>query len=226
MFRRTRFPIEATLVLATFAAVPLAAQASVYNNEAAFVAAAGPAKASLPSSLGGVPSFSAAPFAFQADPGQSFNIDTTGYGQPIPGEDNLVLSGYESQTLTSAMPLYAFGFRIFQPSNAAPLPGSTGGYCNFTCDTGPFTVTLSAGVTQVAQFSVTPAFDTVEFHGWAGTVAFDTIRIDDTLRTIDNEYFSTYRYSTAPVPEPGAWALILETAVWRPELGREPALAR
>jgi hypothetical protein len=209
MSLRTRIPFQATVALAALAASPLAAQATVYSNEAAFVAAAGPAKANLPASLGGVPSFNAAPFVFQADPGQSFEVNTGAYGQPIPGEDNLVLSGYESQTLTVAAPIYAFGFKMFQPSNPQPLPGVSGGaYCNFQCDNGPFTVTLFAGAAQVAQFSFTPTIDTVEFRGWAGTVAFDTIRIDDSLGTIDNEYFSTYRYSTAPVPEPGTWALM------------------
>jgi hypothetical protein len=207
MASRNPLPWRTAFTLAALAAAPMAAQAVVYSNEAAFVAAAGSAQAALPASLGGA-SFSAAPFTFQADPGQSFVVDTGAYGQPIPGDGNLVLSGYESHTLTSAVPLYAFGFRMFQPSNAAQPPGSSGGYCNFACDAGPFTVTLFNGAAQVAQFSFTPAFDTVEFRGWAGSVAFDSIRIDDTLGTIDNEYFSTYRYSTTPVPEPGAWGLM------------------
>jgi hypothetical protein len=195
-------------LLGLLSAVPVAASAMVYTNEAAFVAAAGAAKVNLPGGLAGPAIFGAAPFTFAADPGQSFAIDTTAYGQAIPGEDNLLLNGYESQTLTASVPLYAFGFKIFQPSNAQPIPGASPVSCNWPCDFGAFTVTMFNGSSPVAQFSFTPAADTVEFHGWAGTLAFDKIVIDDTLRTIDNEYFAIYRYSTTPVPEPATWALM------------------
>ena len=203
-------PIPLIVAAAALATAPLATPAAtVYTSEAAFIAAAGAAKASLPASLVATPSFTAAPLTFQSDSGQTFVINTSLYGQAIPGEDNLLLNGYESHTLTSAVPLYAFGFRIFQPSNANPSPGPNGVACYAACDSGPFTVSLFLGATPVANFSFTAAFNTVEFHGYAGTAAFARIRIDDTLRTIDDEYFSTYRYSATPVPEPGTWALLL-----------------
>ncbi len=206
MFYRTSY--KAIFAATAFIALAFPAKAAtLYSSEAAFVAAAGPAKASLPVTLASTSSFSAAPFSFSADAGQSFVIDTPIYGQPILGEDNLLFNGYESQTLVSAAPLYAFGFNIFQPSNAAPNPGPNGVACYFPCDTGSFTVTLFLGATMVDNFTFVPATDTVEFHGYAGIAPFDKIRIEDDLSTIDDEYFATYRYATQPVPEPPVWVL-------------------
>jgi len=198
--------LVATGALATFSA---AASAAIYTSEAAFVAAAGSAHADLPIVLPASASFDAAPFSFSADPGQSFVISTATYGQAIGDEDNLPLNGVESHTLVASMPIYAFGFKIFQPSNAAPIPGGGQVACYHPCDAGSFTVSMSLGAAPVASFSFTPAYDTVEFHGYAGTAAFDTIRINDDSGSMDDEYFATYRYGAQPVPEPGTWALLL-----------------
>lgn len=191
--------------------VPAAMAATIYTNESAFITAVGSAQAALPAVLPSTASFSAAPFTFTADPGQTFVIDTSVYGKAIPGDGNLLLNGYESHELLSSVVLYAFGFKMFQPSNAAPTSPTNPVACYFTCDAGMFSVSLFNGSTLVDSFSFTPVYDTVEFHGYAGTAAFNRIRIEDTLKTIDDEYFSTYRYSTSPAaaPEPAAVSLIL-----------------
>lgn len=201
-------PRTLAAVVAT-AAFCTTAGAATYTSEAAFIGAAGSAHADLPAALAASASFGAAPFTFSADPRQSFVIDSGTYGQPIGDEDNLLLNGVESHTLVSSMPIYAFGFKIFQPSNASPIPGAGQVACYYPCDAGSFTVSMSLGAAPVASFTFTPAYDTVEFHGYAGTAAFDTIRINDDAGTIDDEYFATYRYGVAPVPEPGSWALLL-----------------
>jgi hypothetical protein len=196
------------LAVVTITAVAFPAIAATsYTSEASFITAAGAAKASLPGTLAATSSFGAAPLTFSADAGQTFVIDTPVYGHPISGEANLLLSGYESQTLVSAVPLYAFGLKIFQPSNSAPIPGPNGVACYLTCDRGSFTITLLQGAAVVDSFTFTPVYDAVEFHGYAGATAFNRIRISDDLATADDEYFSTYRYSTQPVPELPTWAM-------------------
>ena len=195
--------------IAFCAVAPPAAAATVYSSEASFVAAAGTAKATLPSFLAPAGSFNTAPFAFSSDAGQTFVIDTSVYGQAISGEDNLLISGYESQTLVSSIPLYAFGLQIFQPSNAAPVSGPNGVACYTTCDSGSFTIALFQGAAIVDSFTFTPVNNTVEFHGYAGSTPFTRIRINDDLGTIDNEYFATYRYATQPVPELSTSALLV-----------------
>jgi hypothetical protein len=219
-----------TAFAAALSVAPPAAAAEIFTSEAAFVAAAGSGRAFLPPVLGSTGSFTAAPFTFQSDPGQAFVIDTAQYGLPIPGEANLLVSGYESHTLVSPVALYAFGFNIFQPSNRAPAGGSTGVACYFACDRGPFTVDLFLGATLVDSFTFTPAFDTPEFHGYAGTAAFDRIRVVDVLRTIDDEYFSTYRFSTAPVVSrpvhaPAPWTLVFAAALAALAAARRPRRA-
>lgn len=209
---RDAFVILALLIAGT------ASAGTVYTSEGIFVFDNGGASASLAAiaPLGSTSAFVAAPFSFTSDAGQSFVIDTTSFGQPIPGEDNLLLNGYESHTLQSSVPLYAFGFKIFQPSNAQP-PGGTGVACYFPCDAGSFTVSLFSGITPVDSFTFTPAFDTVEFHGYAGSTAFDRIRINDDSGSIDDEYFAVYRYSVNPVPEPSSIVLLaaaLATLGW------------
>jgi hypothetical protein len=193
---------------AALAMVCAGTAAATYTNEASFIADVGSARADLPAALtSGTTSFTVAPFTFASDPGQSFVIDTLTYGLAIPDEDNLLLNGRESQTITSAVPIYAFGFKIFQPSKSSPdAPGDVA--CYYPCDAGSFTVSLSLGATPVASFSFTPAYDTVEFHGYAGALAFDTIRINDDSGSIDDEYFAMYRYGRQPIPEPGTWALM------------------
>jgi PEP-CTERM motif len=196
------------LIAPVLLTLPVAASAVVHADEASFVAAAGAAKIALPGSLAPTSGFSATGFSFLSDPDQTFVIDTPTYGQAIAGEDNLLFNGHESHTVLSAQPLYAFGFKVFQPGNAAPVPPSQVA-CYFPCDAGTITVSLSLGAAPVTGFSFTPAFDTVEFHGWAGSMAFDTIRISDDSGSIDDEYFAIYRYSLQPVPEPATAALML-----------------
>jgi hypothetical protein len=201
-------PTLSKTLAAALLCAPLLAGATVYTSEATFIADVGSARADLPATLtSGTTSFTVAPFTFASDAGQSFVIDTPTYGMAIPDEDNLLLNGLESHTLTSAAPIYAFGFKIFQPSNAAPV-GASNVACYWPCDAGTFTVSLSLGATPVASFSFTPAYDAVEFHGWAGALAFDTIRINDDSGSIDDEYFATYRFGRQPIPEPGTWALM------------------
>jgi hypothetical protein len=194
---------------AVTALLPAAAPATTfYSSEAAFIADVGTAKASLPSAVTG--DFTAAPFDFKALPalGQSFVINTPQYGQPIPGEDNLLLNAQETFTLESATPLYAFGFTSYQPDNASP-PGGTGVACYFPCDEGTFTVTLKNGATVVDSFQFKLPYVTQTFRGYWGATAFDTIVINDDNATIDDEYFALFRYGTTPVPLPAAAWLLL-----------------
>lgn len=194
----------ATVLLAVV--VPPAGATTVYSNEANFVADNGNAKASLPASVAG--DFTAAPFTFIGIAG-TLVIDTPQYGQPIPGEDNLLLSGTESFDLASSIPLLAFGFTAYQPSNSSPANGTTGVACYFPCDTGSFTVSFSAngGSTFFDSMTLTPGYDARTFFGYAGTTPFNFVRIVDNNNTIDDEYFAHFRY--APVPEPEiAWLLL------------------
>ena len=192
-----------SIVLTVFAA-SLASAATVYTNEASFINDVGNDRAFLPGSVLRASSFSAAPFDFTLNTTvQVFDIDAAQYGVPIAGEDNLVISDHESHELQSSFALLAFGFSFFQPSNNTPIPGPTGVACYAACDSGAFSVSLFQGATLIDSFSFTAAFDTVEFHGYAGSTPFDRIEIVDTLGTIDNEYFSTYRYAAVPVPAAG-----------------------
>ena len=190
-----------------------AAQSTTYTNEASFVAAAGPATIPLPA---GPTSgdFTASGFSFAAAPGSSFVIDTPTYGKAIPGEDNLLLNSTESFNVGAPGAIHAFGFEIYRPSNANPSPGDPRGpvACNFTCGKDPFTVALFSGVTFVDSFTFTPVQDAIEFHGYTGSVAFDSIRIIEGgtfPENIGDEYFADFRFGTSVVPEPATWALMI-----------------
>ena len=119
------------------------AQATVYTNEASFIAAAGPATIPLPAGPTGG-DFTASGFSFTAASGSSFVIDTATYGRAIPGEDNLLLNSTESFSVAAPTAIHAFGFEIYRPSNSSPIQGDPRGpvACNFTCGTDPFTVAL------------------------------------------------------------------------------------
>jgi hypothetical protein len=191
-----------------------AAQSAVYTSEASFIAAAGSATLPLPTGPTGG-DFTDGGFSFNAAAGSSFVIDTSTYGRAIPGEDNLLLNSTESFDVTAPGPIRAFGFAIYRPSNSAPIPGDPRGpvACNFTCGTDPFTVALYNGATFVNSFSFTPVQDTIEFHGYASSTAFDTIKVIEGGSfpgNIGDEYFADFRFGrTAAVPEPATWAMML-----------------
>lgn len=188
------------------------ARAAVYTNEASFIAAAGPATIPLPAGPTGG-DFTASGFSFVADPGSSFVIDTPVYGQAIPGEDNLLLNSTESFSVASSTAIRAFGFEIYRPSNANPIPGDPRGpvSCNFTCGTDTFTVSMYDGATFVDSFAFLPTQDQIEFHGYSGG-AFDSIRITEGgtfPENIGDEYFADFHFGTGVVPEPATWATML-----------------
>ena len=189
------------------------AHATVYTNEANFIAAAGSATIPLPAGPTGG-DFTASGFGFTAAKGSSFVIDTATYGKAIPGEDNLLLNSTESFSVAAPIAIHAFGFEIYRPSNANPIPGDPRGpvACNFTCGTDPFTVALYNGATFVNSFTFTPTQDAIEFHGYSGGAAFDSIRITEGGSfpgNIGDEYFADFRYGTSAAPEPATWAMML-----------------
>lgn len=189
------------------------AQSAVYTNEASFVAAAGPATIPLPAGPTGG-DFTASGFGFVAAPGSSFVINTAVYGKAIPGEDNLLLNSTESFSVTAPTAIHAFGFEINRPSNPSPTPGDPRGpvACYFTCGTDPFTVALYNGVTFVDSFTFTPVQDAIEFHGYVGSGAFDSIRVIEGgsfSGNIGDEYFADFRYGVSVIPEPSVWAMMI-----------------
>jgi len=189
------------------------AHSSVYTNEASFIAAAGPATIPLPAGPTGG-DFTASGFGFVAAPGSSFVIDTSTYGRAIPGEDNLLLNSTESFSVTAPTAIHAFAFEIYRPSNPSPIPGDPRGpvACNFTCGTDPFTVALYDGVTFVDSFTFTPTQDAIEFHGYVGAAAFDSIRVIEGgsfPENIGDEYFADFRYGVSVIPEPSTWAMMV-----------------
>ena len=190
-----------------------AAQATTYTSEASFIAAAGPATIPLPAGPTGG-DFTASGFSFAAAPGSSFVIDTATYGRAIPGEDNLLLNSTESFSVTAPGAIHAFGFEIYRPSNPNPIPGDPRGpvSCNFTCGTDPFTVSLFNGATLVDSFAFTPVQDAIEFHGYVGGSAFDSIQIIEGgsfPENIGDEYFADFRFGRSVVPEPTTWAMMI-----------------
>jgi len=211
-------PFGVTFIRASLCAVGVllgsAAQAAtLYTNEASFIAAVGPGSLPLPvGPTGG--DFTVSGFSVTATPPSSFVIDTAVYGQAIPGENNLLINGTEDFSVAAPAGIYAFGFSIYRPANASPIPGDPRGpvACYYTCGTDPFTVALYDGATLVNSFTFTPVQDVIEFYGYWGSTAFDSVQVIEGgsyPANIGDEYFANFLYGdVAQVPEPGSLALL------------------
>ena len=132
-------------------------------------------------------------------------FDTATYGNPIPGGDDWVISGEESQDFIINVPsAYSFGFEIYNPSTV-PLPNG----CNATCFDDTFTMTLFNGATNLGSFSFVPGDDQVLFYGIASSTSFDRVELRETPPNIDDEFFANLYLGTQSVPEPATLTLLV-----------------
>ncbi len=140
-------------------------------------------------------------------------FDPGTYGNPIPGGDDWVISGEESQDFTINIPsAYSFGFEIYNPSTV-PLPNG----CNAPCFDDTFTMTLFSGATNLGSFSFIPGDDQVLFYGIASSTPFDKVELRETPPNIDDEFFANLYLGTQSVPEPSSFVLVLAgvAGLWR-----------
>jgi MYXO-CTERM domain-containing protein len=183
------------------------AQAAVtaFSDKALFLGSTGATVVTAPYYDGGFNSYSG-PWGSIVSGGVTFTQVTGGLYMGdattrLPGGE-ISINGREEMNLALASPAYAIGFDFVEPEHDplvnAPFVDST------------FTIGLFKGSTAVGSFSFNAPNDSASFAGALSTVAFDRVRIRETVGGIENEFFGQFYASVLPsVPEPSSAALWL-----------------
>ena len=120
---------------------------------------------------------------------------------------DLAINGVENFDVTSAVPLFAFGFDFHEPNKTTPPFPQFPDTCNTSpCADSVFELTLLHGGSTVAVHSFTRPKDSLEFVGIWTSNPFDRIEIRETTGTLDNEFFGNF--TTGTTPEPTSLALL------------------
>ena len=189
--------------------------ASIYSSAGDWEAAmSSTTSVTLPTSTGGVNSFSAGDLTFTKS-GTATNILTGTnddyWSTVIPGVD-LAISNDEDVTVTFGTSVTGFSFLLHEPTSTTP-PGPTNpDTCNTpTCFDTTFNFKLFAGTSELASFDLNPIDDVLNFVGFSSGIAFDKVVIEDMTNTSDNEFFGGFRTgeaATSIIPGPASLPLL------------------
>lgn len=120
----------------------------------------------------------------------------------LPGHD-LAIDDTEVMDVSFAS-AFSFGFDFVEPT------GGPNGFIDST-----FTVTLLSGATPVGLFTFNAPNDTAAFVGVWADIAFEGVRIRETVGGLENEFFGHFYTGlrAASVPDAGSSAALLLVGV-------------
>lgn len=199
-------------LLATSLTAAQAASLTLFDNRDDFLTATGASAASGPlPNLGATGSATTlGSITFNEVPGHGLFIGVAGVGitewTPLISPNAVAISDTEDLDLATAAPVHALGFEFVEPS----VGGSGPGTCFVaTCIDSSFNVTLVNGTTVVGEFQFAAPDDVLAFVGVWSTLAFDRVRIRESVGGNDDEFFGqVFTGTAAPVPVPAALPLL------------------
>lgn len=223
--------VRRTLAALLLAGTGAHASVTVFNDEAAFVAATAATWASLRAPASGAPivsSTDAGPLhitarlaVFNAADPYCGPLCLDGIAATL-SEPMLGISGEEDFVVTTtpaATQLYAFGLGIYEPKLVTVGDDTPsvicGGGTAVACVESKFRFRLYDGATELGFFDYAPGNDAWMFWGVQSTLPFNKVTVNEIAGDSENELFARFHYATSyyqpPVgsaPEPSTLALV------------------
>jgi PEP-CTERM motif len=223
--------VRRTLAALLLAGTGAQASVTVFNDEAAFVAATAATWASLPAPAIGapiVPSTDAGPLhitarlaVFNAADPYCGPLCLDGIAATL-SEPMLGISGEEDFVVTTkpaATQLYAFGLGIYEPKLVTVGDDTPsvicGGGTAVACEESRFRFRLYDGADELGLFDYLPVNDAWTFWGVQSTLPFNKVTVSEIAGNDENELFARFHYATSyhqppggSAPEPSTLALV------------------
>lgn len=197
--------LTTALVLAALCSAAHAAPLAVFSDKSVFLATTGASAASGPlPNLGIIAdgSETVGSITFNQVGTHSIFIGTRGIRvtdwTTLLAGNEIAVNDTENLNLSTAAPVFAFGFDFVEPS----IAGSGTGTCFVRpCTDSTFSVTLKSGTTAIDSFQFNVADDIAGFVGVWSSLAFNAVEVRETSGGIDDEFFGqVFTGNVAPVP--------------------------